>query len=146
MQYWKFFIGVAALSALAGCGDDSVSKKTGSSISGAVVDFASGLGQGVDEKMLVVVEADSTLVDKGLTATLGKDRGTVDNQSTVYIVSEKPFKGVLSARALDKDDNEIGRAQTDIDLKEDDAAYVDFQFPGQMDSKLVRKYRISVRS
>jgi len=146
MQLSKIIIGLSALAALSGCSDgDSVSKNTASTITGTAVDFATGLGKGVDEKMLVAVESEPALESAGLKATLGKSRDGVSNRSTIYVVATNAYKGAIVAKALDANGNEIGRAQTDIDLKQDDASYVDLQFPEQMDSSLVRKYRVTVR-
>ncbi|MDR1074822.1 MAG: hypothetical protein LBL59_00495 [Xanthomonadaceae bacterium] len=140
---------VAALVALAvlaaGCGDKSLSQRTGSAVSGAATDFLSGLGEGVDQKMEMALELDPSMNASGLTVTLGKGRGLASNRASIYVVSNAPFNGTLMAKAQDKDGREIGRATADVELENDDAKYVDFQFDDQMDGNLVRKYLISVR-
>jgi hypothetical protein len=144
-KYMKYAIAVSALFVLAGCGDESISEKAGSTITGTVVGFTEGLGKGVDEKMQVTVESEPTLESNGLKVTSGKDSNIASGNASVYVVSTKPFKGNLIVKALDRSGNEIGRAQPAVNLKADDATYVDIKFPSQMDSSLVRKYSVAAR-
>lgn len=145
MRYWKYIAGLSVLMILTGCGDSSVSEQAGSNIAGAAVDFASGLGKGVDEKMLVELETEPSLAERGLTVTVGKGRNLGSGRAAVYVIADKPFTGAMVVKALDASGNEIGRATSPVDLKQDDANYVDLRFPPQMDTNLVRKYRVSVR-
>jgi hypothetical protein len=146
MQHIKYIAALSALALLAGCGDRPTSKDIGAAVSDSVVDFASGFGQRIDEKMQTEMDIDPTLASNGLQITFGKGRAMGTNQATVYVLADKPFKGSFLFKALDKSGVEIGRAQTDAELKAGDAQYVDVQFPSQMDSSLVRKYHISVRA
>ncbi|MDR0672663.1 MAG: hypothetical protein LBF93_03165 [Zoogloeaceae bacterium] len=145
MRSWKYLAGLSAVMVLTGCGEGSVPEQAGSTIGGTVVDFASGLGKGVDEKMLVELELESSVAEYGLAITVGKNRDLGSGRTAVYVVTEKPFTGAMLVKALDASGNEIGRATSSVTLKQDDAAYVDLLFPPQMDSNLVRKYRVSVR-
>ncbi|HEL2978293.1 TPA: hypothetical protein UMB92_001124 [Stenotrophomonas maltophilia] len=131
---------------LAACKDDtSVSQKAGSAISGTAADFVAGLGEGVDKRMNVTLQADPGLAAHGLTVTLGKSRGMGSKEAAVYVVADKAFKGKLVARALDADGTEIGRASTEVEFAADDARYVTFQFNEEMDSQLVRTYAVVAR-
>jgi len=131
---------------LAACKDDtSVSQKAGSAISGTAADFVAGLGEGVDKKMNVTLQADPALAARGLTVTLGKSRGMGSKDAAVYVVADKAFKGKLVARALDAEGTEIGRASAEEEFAADDARYVTFKFNEEMDSQLVRTYAVSAR-
>ncbi|MBH1433456.1 hypothetical protein I5U42_19365 [Stenotrophomonas maltophilia] len=131
---------------LAACKDDtSVSQKAGSAISGTAADFVAGLGEGVDKRMSVTLQADPGLAARGLTVTLGKSRGMGSKDAAVYVVADKAFKGKLVARALDADGTEIGRAAAEVEFAADDARYVTFQFNEEMDSQLVRSYAVAAR-
>ncbi|HFK2919237.1 hypothetical protein [Stenotrophomonas beteli] len=131
---------------LTACKDDtSVSQKAGSAISGTAADFVAGLGEGVDKRMNVTLQADPGLAARGLTVTLGKSRGLGSKDAAVYVVADKAFKGKLVARALDADGTEIGRASAEVEFAADDARYVTFQFNEEMDSQLVRTYAVAAR-
>lgn len=142
----KMIVVMALALALAACKDDtSVSQKAGSAISGTAADFVAGLGEGVDKKMNVTLQADPGLATHGLTVTLGKSRGMGSKEAAVYVVADKAFKGKLVARALDADGSEIGRAAAEEEFAADDARYVTFRFNEEMDSQLVRTYAVSAR-
>lgn len=67
---------VAAL--ICGCGketDESLATRTGNTIGGAVMDFASGVGQGVDKQLLVDVELSEGLIQRGFSKTTAKSSG-----------------------------------------------------------------------
>jgi hypothetical protein len=147
---------------VAGCGsdDESVAKKTGAKVGETLTDFASGVGKGIDKKMMVNVELSKELADQGLSSTIAK-AGGIDldrprdpvrpekdlHQSSilVYVIAAKPFKGTLIAKALTKDGQEIGRCPADVEFAADDAKYVTFAFHHDMDTQLVAKYAIDAK-
>ncbi|PZS90118.1 hypothetical protein A7X83_11525 [Stenotrophomonas maltophilia] len=142
----KVIVAMVMALGLAACKDDtSVSQKAGSAISGTAADFVAGLGEGVDKRMNVTLQADPGLAAHGLTVTLGKSRGMGSKEAAVYVVADKAFKGKLVARALDADGTEIGRAAAEVEFAADDARYVTFQFNEEMDSQLVRTYAVVAR-
>ncbi|WP_146146963.1 hypothetical protein [Stenotrophomonas maltophilia] len=142
----KVIVAMVLALGLAACKDDtSVSQKAGSAISGTAADFVAGLGEGVDKRMNVTLQADPGLAAHGLTVTLGKSRGMGSKEAAVYVVADKAFKGKLVARALDADGTEIGRAAAEVEFAADDARYVTFQFNEEMDSQLVRTYAVVAR-
>ncbi|WP_286075317.1 hypothetical protein [Stenotrophomonas sp. 59] len=142
----KVIVAMVLALGLAACKDDtSVSQKAGSAISGTAADFVAGLGEGVDKRMNVTLQADPGLAAHGLTVTLGKSRGMGSKDAAVYVVADKAFKGKLVARALDADGTEIGRAAAEVEFAADDARYVTFQFNEEMDSQLVRTYAVVAR-
>lgn len=142
----KSIVVMALVLSLAACKDDaSVSQKAGSAISGTAADFVAGLGEGVDKRMTVTLQADPALAARGLTVTQGKSRGMGSKNAAVYVVADKPFKGKLVARALDGEGTEIGRSVVEEEFAADDARYVTFTFNEEMDSQLVRTYALSAR-
>ena len=90
----------AIVLALAACGDARpLSQKAGSVLSGSATDFVAGLGEGVDKKMTLELLLDPAFEANGLTVTLGKSRSVGSKDASVYIVSAKPFKDAIMARA-----------------------------------------------
>jgi hypothetical protein len=63
---------------------------------------------------------------------------------TVYLVSSPSVSNTLVAKALNADGWEIGRARKDVVMKKEDAAYVTFEFDGEMDTQLVKRYAIGL--
>jgi hypothetical protein len=47
---------------------------------------------------------------------------------SVYLIAKNDFKGKLILKAFNADKKEIGRSSIDIDIKKEDAKYVDFSF------------------
>ena len=142
----KMIVVAALVLALAACKDDtSVSQKAGSAISGTAADFVAGLGEGVDKRMNVTLQADPGLAAHGLTVPRGKSRGMGSKEAAVYVVADKAFKGKLVARALDAEGTEIGRAPAAGGLAA--AAARDGAFPlhAGMASQLVRTYAVVAR-
>jgi len=81
---------VAAL--LCGCGketDESLAKRTGNTIGEAVMDFASGVGQGVDKQLLVDVELSEDLIQRGFSKTTAKSSG-LDLETLEGVPDETP--------------------------------------------------------
>ncbi len=149
---------VAAL--VCGCGEEteeSLAKRTGNTIGEAVVDFSSGVGQGVDKQMLVDVEPSESLSQRGFSKTVAKSTG-YDMETTndgagealskgisVYLISQAAHKGKLIAKALDSEGREIGRSVVDVDFVADDAKYITFPFEGEVDMQLVKRFTIDIR-
>jgi hypothetical protein len=133
-----------------GCGkqDESLAKQTGNKVGETLTDFASGVDKGVDKQMAVNVELSKSLVDAGISTTIAKSNG-FDPKGTkgisVYMIASKPLKGKLTAKALNKEGQEIGRATADVDFAADDAKYIAFVFDSKMDTQLVDKYAIYLK-
>ena len=145
-------LGAAILLTLAivGCGksDESMAKRAGNKVGETLTDFASGVGKGVDSRMAVTVELSAGLAEAGISKTVAK-AGGLDHPNlkciSVYFISKKPFKATLIAYALNREGAEVGRSTTDVELAEDDAKYVMFSFPDEMDTQMVAKYTIGTR-
>ena len=138
-----------ALVLLLGCGgqDDRGAHQAGQGVGETVIDFAKGVGKGVDNRLKLSVELNEEVANLGLQATVAKDSGFDDEGCktvAVYFIASRPVTACLRAKALNSDGDEIGRATIDIELTADDAKYVTFAFDSEMDTQLVAKYVVEV--
>lgn len=77
---------------ICGCGketDESLAKRTGNTIGEAVMDFASGVGEGVDKQLLVDVELSEGLIQRGFSKTTAKSSG-FDIETLEAAIDETP--------------------------------------------------------
>lgn len=138
----------AVLLFLSGCGGEGGNaKKAGQAVGETLTDFASGVGTGVDKRMEVSVELSEELARLGLSKTVSKSLGVDGTRKgvTVYFISQKATAVNLVAKALNADDQEIGRSTVAVDFGADDAKYVTFHFDAEMDSQLVHRYTIDAQ-
>jgi hypothetical protein len=137
-----------AAALLVGCGKDgeNLADKAGESVGRHVTGFSKGVGRGIDQKMTVEVTLRPEVQALGLTNTVAKAIAldSAKKGITVYLISSQSVSNTLVARALNADGLEIGRARKDVVLKNDDAAYVTFEFEGEMDAQLVKRYTIGL--
>ncbi len=63
---------------------------------------------------------------------------------TVYAMSPVPFKGRMVARAIGKDNVEMGQSRQLVTLQANAGKNVVFDFPRSLDTKLVEKYEIDL--
>lgn len=161
---------ILAVLVLAGCGNRdgrreasrewSSSREAGSEVGREVTDFVRGVGHGIDKQMEVPVELSEELVNLGLSKTVSKlvlDNSSSSHSSkapgdssekkaiSIYLISQKPLKGQLAVKAFNIDGQEIGRTTVDVDFGADDARYVSFPFPADMDTQCVAKYVVGLR-
>lgn len=127
---------VALLLATSGC-----CRSAGSGVGKGVTSFTSGVGSGVDEELLVNLRFSDEAAKVGLAQTTAKKSGKRIN---VYVTAKSAFEGKLIAKALNKEGAEIGRSIVPITFTADDAKYVQFTFPNEMDSQLVNQYWVDV--
>ncbi len=139
---------------LVGCGkdkdknEDSAAKNAGAKVGEAVTEFATGMGKGIDKKMTVNAELSAGLKEKGISMTIAKGSG-LDHASkgiSVYLIAAKPLKAKLIAKAMNEAGQEIGRSVVDVNFVADDAKYIIFKFHEEMDTQLVKKYFIDIKS
>ncbi len=145
------------LVALAGCRGrdtgstgDPIAKKAGAKVGETLVDFATGVGAGVDKKMLVPIELSPAVGAKGITHTAAKALGVgvpeTSKGFTIYLIAQRPYEGPIIAKAFDKAGAEIGRSRVKVSFTADDAKYVAFEFDSRMDSNMVAKYVLDLPS
>jgi hypothetical protein len=105
--------------------------KTGEVVAEAGSEFADGVKKGVSNSfsnMAIVTDSLSLKgVRLGKIAVNGTD-STSDNVFSAYIIFEKGFDGKITAKALDKEGIEFGRAFCMIKVTPGDAGYFDFRF------------------
>lgn len=132
----RFVVGMGILLLAAGC-----CQAAGKGVGGGVTNFGRGVGQGVDEGVLVNVRFSDEATRRGLASTTAK---WAHKKVQLYLTSRTAFAGKLIAKAFNKDGAEIGRSLLDVSMAADDAKYVAFAFPTEMDTQLVHEYRIDI--
>lgn len=136
---------------LPGCSDETNPNAgtIGQTIGQNVTEFAQGVGTGVDTQLQVEVELSPELTKAGFSHTIAKQQTSIaDPQKaiSVYLISAEAISCTLIAKAYNADNQEIGRASSDVQFSQDDAQYVAFTFPPEMDRQAVKLYRIAMRS
>ncbi len=142
---------LVALGTAIGCSDSSGTDagSIGKSIGKNVTEFAQGVGTGVDGELQIKIELSETLTQSGLSATVAKQQSPLNDPQkaiSVYFIATKELNATLIAKAYSTEDLEIGRATADVSFHSDDAQYISFAFPSEMDRQLVAIYRIDVRA
>lgn len=127
---------------------DADAGKLGQSLGQNVTEFAKGVGSGVDSQLQIKIELSEALTSAGVTATVAKQQTPLnapEKSIVVYFISTNAVKGTFVAKAYNSDEQEIGRAAKEAEFKVDDAQYVGFEFPPEMDRQTVSVYRIDFR-
>jgi hypothetical protein len=131
-----------------GCGKsgEGIADKAGEAVGKHVTDFTKGVGRGIDQQMTVEVSLTPEVQALGLTNTVAKALGLDASKKgiTVYLISSQSVSNTLVARALNADGLEIGRCKKEVVLSKGDAAYMKFEFDGEMDTQLVKRYAIGL--
>jgi hypothetical protein len=145
MKYITMIGVVAAL--LVGCGkkEDSIAKKVGEAIGQQATDFTTGVGKGIDQKMMVQVSLTPQIRALGLTNTIAKSLGLGStNGISIYFIASQNVSNTLVARALNAEGVEVGRSRKLVVMQKDDATYITFNFDDQMDTAMVKRYEIGL--
>ncbi len=133
---------------LIGCSEEGDAEALGQSLGESVTEFAQGVGGGVDTQLKIDVELSDAIKKRGVTTTVAKQIARLDSPEksiSVYFITTNAISATFQARAYDKDDKEIGRATADVKFAADDAQYIEFQFPREMDQQMVKVYRVDSR-
>ncbi len=101
----------------------------------------------VDKQRMVRVKLSEDVGKQGLSKTIAKSRAMGDKGSGIatYFLAATPFKGKLIAKAMNKEGQEIGRSVVDVEFSADDAKYVFFPFPDEMDAQLVQECVVDIK-
>ncbi len=121
----------------------------GESIGRNVTEFAQGVGTGVDAELQIKVELSEALTASGLTATVAKQQTPLnapDKAISVYFIASKALNATLIAKAYNAENQEIGRATAEVEFGADDAQYISFEFPSEMDRQLEVVYKVDLRT
>ena len=145
------FAMLVALSTVSGCSDSSKNDagSIGKSIGKNVTEFAQGVGTGVDAQLQIKIELSEKLTQGGLSATVAKQQAPLNDPQkaiSVYVISAQELNTTLIAKAYNAEGLEIGRAIANVSFNSNDAQYVNFAFPSEMDRQLVAVYKIDVRA
>ncbi|MFM8727926.1 MAG: hypothetical protein ACKON9_22695 [Planctomycetaceae bacterium] len=133
---------------LPGCSGEGNARpgSIGQTIGQNVTEFAQGVGTGVDKQLQVDIELSPDLTKAGLSHTIAKQKTSIDDPQkaiSIYLLSANAIKCTLIAKAYNADDQEIGRATSEVEFAEDDAQYIAFTFPAEMDRQTVKVYKIA---
>lgn len=139
-------IGIGAFVTGCGEGESGAARKTGETIGKQLTEFATGVGKGIDQKMLVEVTLAPEVQALGLTNTIAKSLGldTMSKGISIYLIASEPVSTTLLAKAVNSDGVEIGRSRAEVEFQRNDARYVNFTFESEMDSAMVKRYEISL--
>jgi hypothetical protein len=161
-------VALLALAGLAGCekSSEELAKDVGHKVGTTAAEFGKGVGAGVDERISIRAELTPAAGELSLSMTTAKWVGPIEPPGkptsttsapaaterqeqrkgiAVYLKAARPARARLVATALNSGGQEIGRATADVDFAADDAGYVTFGFPHEMDTQLVEKYVIDVQ-
>ncbi len=123
--------------------DSRVARQAGSEVGKTVTEFASGVREGIGSRTTVAVDLSKDLADRGLSKTISRSLGPgAPKGFTIYLMAKSKLSVTLVARAMTSDGLEIGRSRETVSFDADEAKYVTFKFPAEMDAALVAKYSI----
>ena len=118
--------------------------KAGEIIGGSTRGFADGVGEGLDKAGNSFIKLSEDLSKKGI--KLGGHKIETlsgnDNKISIYFIFEEDFTGTITAKAFDKQMQELGRVKQELSGKKDDAGYIDFVFDER--TNIDPKYTITI--
>jgi hypothetical protein len=104
--------------------------KGGEVVGKSATEFVEGVTEGVERTLDCSVMISEELTNKGISTGkyfIDNDNG-VNNKLTLYVISDKEFKGRLSVKVFDKAELECGRRYVDVSFNAGEARYIDFVF------------------
>ncbi len=105
--------------------------KVGDIAGEAAGSFAKGVGNGATKAFDVDVALKPSLLANGIKrgkATVSSDSIGVDNLLSVYLIFEKDFSNIATAKIFDAKNQEMGRVIQLIEAKANETKFVDFHF------------------
>ncbi len=124
----KYFIPVLLSIFLSACTSDAIKQKIAGQTAG---EFIVGASKGVKKAFDVKLKLSQGLVSQGVAlgkcSVSGDSLGT-DNLLLAYIIFNKDFKGMLTAKVFDENGLEMGRSKTEITSSAGNAGFVQFHF------------------
>ena len=105
--------------------------KGGEIVGKAGSEVVDGVAKGVEESFANLVETSTGITSNGIRLGQVKVYGTdstTDNIVSVYLIFDKRFAGRMTAKAIDNNGLEFGRASMDIAADSGQAKFVDFVF------------------
>lgn len=112
-------------------------KEASESVSEGVGEVVKGTNSGLDKSINTanVVPADSAAFAKVLSIGRTEKFFSEDEKTkrvSIYLISNKAYKGKVKLKAFDANQKEIGRSAVDVSLQDDDAQYFDFKFDSRI--------------
>jgi hypothetical protein len=139
MKKWSAVLALAAI--LISC--SKVSEKAGETIdSGAqkvgktATDIVNSIDKGISQSTALDIELSDQLKRSGLSSGkyyVRENTAGRENTVSLYLISNRDFKGTLHARLFDKKGVEMGRIEKDFTQRKGQAAYCDFVFDDKID-------------
>ena len=108
----------------------STIKGIGSSASTAVSELGKGVKEGVEDSFTFTIESSEELKKNGV--QIGKvifDNSTSNERTVnVYTIFNQDYSDTLTAKAFDKNNQEIGRSKVLFEGAKDEAKYIQIEF------------------
>lgn len=104
--------------------------KGGETVGKTASEFFEGVSEGVEKTLQCELVLSEELKEKGLKTgkySVESDMGN-NNKLILYLIFDKDFESVLTAKAYDKNGLEIGRTELNVESKANQAGYYDFLF------------------
>ena len=105
--------------------------KGGEAVGKTATEFFEGVSEGVDKTLQCDLSLSQSLIDAGLRTgkfSIENAEEGRNNQLTVYLIFDRDFKTLVTAKVFNKRGLEVGRAKIDIAGKAGEAGYFDFIF------------------
>lgn len=105
--------------------------KAGDVTGQAIGEFTEGVSSGVEKAFDTKVVISESLKTKGIDCgktTVTSDTNATDNVLTLYVIFNQDFTGDITAKAFDKQNNEMGRMKLTVQGKKDESKFLEFHF------------------
>lgn len=105
--------------------------KAGDVTGQAIGEFTEGVSSGVEKAFDTKVVISDSLKTKGIDCgktTVTSDTNATDNVLTLYVIFSQDFTGDITAKAFDKQNNEMGRVKLSVQGKKDESKFLEFHF------------------
>ncbi len=105
--------------------------KAGDVTGQAIGEFTEGVSSGVEKAFDTKVVISDSLKTKGIDCgktTVTSDTNATDNVLTLYVIFNQDFTGDITAKAFDKQNNEMGRVKLSVQGKKDESKFLEFHF------------------
>ncbi len=134
----------------AGCGDGeqdkkSLAERSGEKFGRSAREFTVAVGKGVENSRVKMLTVAPELQERGLEFTVSKEQDVLSAEQSkllLYVIAEKEFDGQVQVRAMNAQNQEIGRSRETLSLEPDEAKYINVSFPKEMDASSVESYDI----
>lgn len=130
----KLIVPLVLVIGFSSCSSDSIKEKINKAgdVAGQTAgEFIEGASKGVKKAFDVKVKLSDSLVTQGIAlgkCSISSDSIGDDNMLLAYIIFNKDFKGILTAKVLDENGLEMGRSKAVVSSTAGNAGFVEFHF------------------